>query len=694
MAARGALLLLSAGVVYAQGGAGGAAQPASPPTAPSAPVASSATPAPSVAPASPPSTANAAAAPPVKAERAELMGAYHQALEQRRLGSMGQLSQDEILERLRESEAFLTTGRTEEAVGRLWALVEHPKFASFANDEVGRAARYLLGEALATLGIYESARAQLRAVVEQPAAWQDAAIYGRRAVRKLSEIAILESASVGTRSLARGLEDLKSVPATAPEDTKGELAYLEGRAAELDRDWPRALAAYGRVTTKSRYWSQATYLAGLIHVEQGRPKEGEDLFCKVADPKRQSRNTTPVLADDRYFAVRDLARLALGRVAHEASRHDDARYYYYLVPKDSDRLSEALYEAATTRYEKKDYDGARELLDELFALKNHNRYEDEALILDAYVDLALCKFFDADKKLRRFIAKYEPIRDAARKLEASDRGMRALLAAAHAGTDAGANDAAASSLSLDGTRAVAALLRVDAAWILVSRRLSVLDREAESLRRTAGDLVDLQAALTPGTGAAKPALRDLGISDAEKAQDVKAAADGLRRAIDELGEQSPKQAEAYRAELRALEANLQGAYRVAALGPPAERVSGKDLPDLLRNDAALAQELAREISNARGELEQAESALAKDALHRLDLRLSRLLRRARLGRIESVLGKKRALEVELEAISAGYLPKDAVDGIQATRYLKDSEEYWPFEGDDWPDEYVGGEKNK
>ena len=73
------------------------------------------------------------------------------------------------------------------------------------------------------------------------------------------------------------------------------------------------------------------------------------------------------------------------------------------------------------------------------------------------------------------------------------------------------------------------------------------------------------------------------------------------------------------------------------------------------------------------------------------MRLSRLLRRARLGRIESVLGRKRALEVEVEAIRLGYLPNDAVDSLDAAQYLEDNEEYWPFEGDDWPDEYVGSE---
>jgi len=47
--------------------------------------------------------------------------------------------------------------------------------------------------------------------------------------------------------------------------------------------------------------------------------------------------------------------------------------------------------------------------------------------------------------------------------------------------------------------------------------------------------------------------------------------------------------------------------------------------------------------------------------------------------------------VEIEAINAGILPKDAVDSLDAARYLQDNEEYWPFEGDDWPDEFVGGD---
>ena len=58
---------------------------------------------------------------------------------------------------------------------------------------------------------------------------------------------------------------------------------------------------------------------------------------------------------------------------------------------------------------------------------------------------------------------------------------------------------------------------------------------------------------------------------------------------------------------------------------------------------------------------------------------------------QTVLGKKRSLEVEIEALSQGLLPQTIVDSLDAQRFLQDDEEFWPFEGEDWEDEYVGGE---
>ena len=660
------------------------AQPA--PPAPPATAAPAATSPPAAAPPAAPASAPAAqtAAAPKDPTRGAGMRAYHDAMARRRLGSADAMRVEQVAERVAEAEALVSIGRHEEAIAKMTEVVEHPKFDLVSETQEGRAALYLLGHALASAGIHDSARAYLRKSIAQKGAWEQYGPYARRAVRRLVEIAL------ETRNYQAGLRDLDVVPASAPAEIRGEVAYVTGKAKEAGGDAEGALGAYAQVPQTSRFWSQATYLSGILQVERGRLKEGENLFCKVADPKRQDR-TTPVFADERFFAVRDLARLALGRVAHEQFRFDDARYYYYLVPRDSDRLAEALYEAATTRYEKKDYEGARELLDDLNALKTHHRYEDEARILDAYIDLALCRFPDADKKLVGFLRAYEPVRDAARRLGNSERGTRALLAAARAGADAGGGDAAGASVTPDQLRAVAALVRVDPLYGEVSRKRAVLERESSGLRLASITLGDMQRSLAT-TGGVRPQLEDKG-DPYEKAQDARAAIDGVRRQIDDL-EQAKAGAEKItplRKELAELEARLGSGSPAAADAAMAQAGAGADLPELLRNDTLIAASLTRELDGVRTELVAAETALAKDSLRRLDLRLSRLLRRARLGRIESVLGKKRALEVEIEAINAGYLPKDALDSLDAARYLRDSEEYWPFEGDDWPDEFVGSE---
>lgn len=649
-----------------------------------APVPSTTPPSPADEPAAEPAPPPPKAAAPASVDptRGDRMRAYHDAMQKRRLGSQEGVT-ERLSERVAEIEALVSMGRHDEAIAKLTEIVEHPRFEVSAETPEGRAALYLLGHALASAGINESARAYLRRSLAAKGSWDQYGPYARRAVRRIVEIAL------DTRAYDKGLSDLEAVPPTAPPEVRAEIAYLRGRAKQAGGDPDGALAAYAEVPQTSRFWSQATYLSGLIQVERGRMKEGESLFCKVADPKRQDKSV-PVFADERFFAVRDLARLALGRVAHEQLRHDDARYYYYLVPRDSDRLAEALYEAATTRYEKKDYQGARDLLDELASLKVHHRYEDEARVLDAYIDLALCRFPSADAKLQGFLRDYEPARDAARRLGQSERGTRALLAAARSGADAAGTDAAGAAVTAEQLRAVAALVRVDPVYGEIAKRRAVLDRETSGLRLTLGTIGDMQRSLAT-TGGVRPAVEESG-DPQEKASETRAALDGVRRQIDEL-EQARAPADKI-APLRKSLAELEerfGPGAASAAEAAAAQTEGKDLPDLLRADAAYAAALTREIEGTRSELAAAESALAKDALRRLDLRLSRLLRRARLGRIESVLGKKRALEVEIEAINAGYLPKDAIDSLDAARYLRDNEEYWPFEGDDWPDEFVGSE---
>jgi hypothetical protein len=444
------------------------------------------------------------------------------------------------------------------------------------------------------------------------------------------------------------------------------------------------------VAPNARFWAQANYRSGLIEVEQGRLPQAERLFCKIADPA-QTPKSAPLFGGNEFFAVRDLSRLALGRVAHEQYRFDDARYYYHLVPADSERLPEALYESATSRYEAKDYAAAHDLLRELASLERQHAYEDEAWILDAYVDLGSCEFARADEKLKGFLKRYEPVLSAARELASDPGALRGLLAGGEGTVLQGAPGLGGSP---EVARALVSAIRVDAAYGVVTRQLADLDHQISGLRALRPEIEELRA------GASDPELVKARLASPsadnalERHQRLLAQLTDVRRLLRDARHAGSADAgalaaisgelERLQAGAAALEHDLGSAQRTPAVGADA-------LASLLGQDAALGLELAQLSQAVRAVLLERQNDLARQALSRLERRLLRLVRRARTGRIETVLGRKRALELEVEALSQGFLPRGAVDSLDAARYLSDAEEYWPFDGEDWEDEYVGGE---
>ena len=607
------------------------------------------------------------------------MRAYQTALAAQKLGATTPLSRDDVAAALASAEQKLDEGRRDEAIGDLVFLVESPRFEPFRDLDEGRNAVLLLGDALGRAGAYDPARAYLAPLLAKnpPDVW------ARRAARSLVDFG-LDSDHPDVF-----IADLKKLGTPIPDELAGDIWYLTGRSEQRAGHDDLALAALARVSPRSRFWAQATYLQGLVHVGNGRLKQGEQQFCKVADVKQTPREALAFGGGD-FFQVRDMARLGLGRVAHEQYRFDDARYYYYLVPNDSERLPEALYESANSRYEAKDYRAARDLLDEMRSRGEKSRYDDEFWIFDAYVDLALCEFPKADEKLNRFIKQYEPVRDAARRTGNDPRALADLVAAVQTGADP-------ASLGRHGDaeplRALSATLRTDPDFGVATRRLAELDHEMSGLRQSMAALDDAKMRLTSSKEVRPRADSLLGGTPAERAERLDSQLAEVRRLIHQVKASGGHAAEVEQLEqqLTALEARARDASqseRPAVDGAPAAAAT---LPDLVAADRARTTALYTSGEAMRSKVLDAQRTAAKDALGRLDLRLSRLLRRARLGRIETVLGKKRALEIEMEALSEGYLPQGAVDSLEAARYLRDDEEYWPFDGEDWADEYVGGE---
>ncbi|HEX4340319.1 MAG TPA: hypothetical protein VH062_30635 [Polyangiaceae bacterium] len=636
-------------------------------------------PAPSASAAPAEATTPVAMTPGKPDTRGAAMRAYQTALAAQKLGATTPLSRDGVAEALAAAEQKLDEGRRDEAIGDLVFLVESPRFEPFHELDEGRNAVLLLGDALGRAGAYDPARAYLVPLLEK----NPVDIWARRAARSLVDFGL------DSDTPQVFIDDLKKMGAGVPDELAGDIWYLTGRTEQRAGHDDTALAALSRVSQRSRFWAQATYLQGLVHVGAGRLKQGEQQFCKVADVKQTPREALAFGGGD-FFRVRDMARLGLGRVAHEQYRFDDARYYYYLVPNDSERLPEALYESANSRYEAKDYRGARDLLDEMRSRGEHSRYEDEFWVFDAYVDLALCQFPQADEKLRRFIKQYEPVRDAARRTASDPRALGDLVSTVQTGADP---ESLGTRGDAEPLRALGADLRADPDYGVATRRLAELDHELSGLRQSMAALDDAKTRLTSSKEVRPRADVLLGGTPAERAERLDAQLGEVRRLVHQVKASGGHAAEIEQLEeqLAALEARArdasQGERPVVgeAAGAPAT------LPDLVAADRTQSTALYANGDAMRGKLAESQRAAAKDALGRLDLRLSRLLRRARLGRIETVLGKKRALEIEIEALSEGYLPQGAVDSLEAARYLRDDEEYWPFDGEDWADEYVGGE---
>ncbi|MET0343449.1 MAG: tetratricopeptide repeat protein [Polyangiales bacterium] len=85
-------------------------------------------------------------------------------------------------------------------------------------------------------------------------------------------------------------------------------------------------------------------------------------------------------------------------------------------------------------------------------------------------------------------------------------------------------------------------------------------------------------------------------------------------------------------------------------------------------------------------LGDARIAAETEARAELTRRLAQALRRARIARVDAIMGKKRALEDEIASLAAGRFPPELPRATAPEGLLRDDEEYWPFEGEAWDDE--------
>lgn len=604
--------------------------------------------------------------------------AYLEEMEKRGLADKGLGTPDRLAREVRAADQELVTGEPAVAAAKLYAIVEGPRFQDLAETEDFQDAEYRLGLALHRGGSSTSARRYFaRSLARGPKA---PLFYA--ALRAYADVCLEAHTLAACTAELDGL----GLDATALREHPGmfdEIAYLRGRAGFERGDFAEAEDALKRVGPKSRFFSSALYLRGVMRVKRRDFTGAKDAFCEIADVKEG--DALRFFIDGRYYALKDLARLGLARIAHEEGRYDDAFYHYFLIPQDSNRLAEALFESAWSSLERKDYALGVQLTDEFLRLYPRSPKAAEARLLQATFKVKTCQFAAAETGFSSFISGHEPLIAALDRALADPAALDALgLRLLKRSTDGPA--------PTDPEGKIVELLEVDQRFFRVQAIARGLRKEALD----AGHVERGWNALIARVSGAKVQPVEAGLDAAalrERLRELGREVERARARLRERKAHDPAQAAALKQALDALEArrhdlaqSLERILDVQELDEGHAPGAAGLLP-MIRADAARASALKARAAALAAKLDRAAGELVRQAVVDLRAQLEDGLRRARLGKIDAVVGQKRKLERQIENLAAGRFPPEMFGKLHIEGLIGDDEEYWPPEEEIWLDEY-------
>src|SRR3569833_1123207 len=280
---------------------------------------------------------------------------YFSALEQKKQIDVESGNLETLRRELQNGEKLIADGAFTNAAVALYAIVKSPRYASFTEFFEYQNAEYDLAVALARAGAYGASLEVIDGILLRG----PAAPYWGPAHRRAVDIAIETRGHAGALARLEAIKTNDPIPPAAA----GERSYLRGRADYEKGDLSAAQGELALISKKSRLYSSAVYLRGVIWARKGELKSSAEAMCEIAATEDNSKFTFVV--DDRYFTVKDLARLGLGRLAHEQGEYDDAYYHYFQIPDDSLYLSDALFEASWSMYQKREQATPRDHVHEL-----------------------------------------------------------------------------------------------------------------------------------------------------------------------------------------------------------------------------------------------------------------------------------------------------------------------------------------
>jgi TolA-binding protein len=615
---------------------------------------------------------------------------------------------DTLRRELATAEQLLRDGAFVNAAVALYLIVKSPRYAAFTDFVELQNAEYDLGVALARAGSYGAAIDALETVLRRG----PAAPYWGPAHRRAVDIALETRDHAGVLARIEAVKTADPIPPAAA----GERSYLRGRAAYDAGKLADAEGELVLISKKSRLYTSAVYLRGVIRARQNKLRDSAEAMCEIAATEDTDKFTFVV--DERYFTIKDLARLGLGRIAHEQGEYDDAYYHYFQVPDDSSYLPDALFEASWSMYQKRELATARDLVKEFLNTFPSSPLWPEASLLAGYVELADCKFDDSQKWYDGLTAKLQPIVDEIDRVRKDPELRKQLFATAisrfHEVKDTGEVAAKKSARPAPGgspdaspstsVNELVALLRLDPRFIRLSDAIIGMHEQANTAPAVVREWQHLAREVTETKVAAVSTARTI---EQEQLADANALVEDLRRLVAQIADQRSQLARARRdgvidardaaeedARLDKLLERARGAEHgaVAAADRAAEATTTQasaGIRPLIQGDIADARRLDKASHALYDKLEQAGDRLAQQAVDRLYTETRRVLDKAKLGKVDAIIGQKRKLDIEVQDLAAGRFPEELIGKLWNASMIGDDEEYWPWQGEYWADEYEG-----
>jgi TolA-binding protein len=609
-------------------------------------------------------------------------------------------SADTLRRELAAAEVLLKDGAFVNAAVGLYAIVRSPRYAAFSDLVEFQNAEYDLAVALARAGSYGAALDAVESVLRRG----PNAPYWGPAHRRGVDIALETRDHAGVLARLEAVKTSDPIPPAA----SGERAYLRGRAAYDEGKLSDAESELSTITKKSRLYSSAVYLRGVIRARKGEYRDSAEAMCEVAGTPDDDKFTFVV--DDRYFTIKDLARLGLGRIAHEQGEYDDAYYHYFQVPDDSSYLPDALFEASWSMYQKRELPTSRDLVHEFLKTFPTSPLWPEASLLAGYVELADCKFDDSQKWYDDLAKRLQPIVDEIDRIRKDPELRKELFTKAvtrfhevkQTGEILGKKPGKEASANVGDD--VVALLRLDPKFIRLNDAvtgMTALADEAPNVVRTWQNLAAQVNEKKVGAVSKDKTLEQEQLTDANAlVEDYRRLAGQIASARSDIAKarhDGTMPADDAAAELKRLDeladktkTALQHALGAADKAAQAVGSQAKSsIRPLLEADIADARRLDKAAHDLAHKLTAAGEQLAQTSIDKLYADTRRVLDKAKLGKVDAVIGQKRKLDIQVQDLAAGRFPEELIGRLWNASMIGDDEEYWPFQGEYWSDEYEG-----